>query len=117
MPDGPSRIEANPLELPSSPIPLREAAVLSRVIFRTWSDSEAELIRGILECNGIPCAVISDITHAVYPLTVNGLGEIRLSVPEEAAEEAEGILRAHRVAGTEEAVPPEGAAPGTGRDD
>ncbi len=89
----------------------------SRVIFRTWSDSEAELIRGLLESYGIPCAVISDITHAVYPLTVNGLGEIRLSVPEEAAEEAEGILREHLVVGTEEAAPPEGAGPGSGRDD
>jgi hypothetical protein len=73
--------------------------VATKIIFRTWDDSEAELIRGLLESYGIPCSVISDITHAVVPLTVDGLGEIRLSVPEEAAEEAEGILREHQNAG------------------
>jgi len=69
--------------------------VQSKVIFRTWDDTEAELIRGLLESYGIPCSVISDITHSVVPVTVDGLGEIRLSVPEEAAEEAERILREH----------------------
>jgi len=76
----------------------------SKVIFRTWDDTEAELIRGLLESYGIPCSVISDITHSVYPLTVDGLGEIRLSVPEEAADEAERILREHRADGPEGAV-------------
>jgi len=71
----------------------------SKVIFRTWDDTEAEIIRGLLESYGIPCGVISDITHSVYPLTTDGLGEIRLSVPEEAAEEAERILREHRADG------------------
>ena len=71
----------------------------SKVIFRTWDDTEAELIRGLLESYGIPCSVISDITHSVVPLTVDGLGEIRLSVPGEAAEEAERILREHRADG------------------
>ena len=74
----------------------------SRVILKTWDDTEADLIRGLLESYGIPCGVISDITHALYPLTVNGLGEIRLSVPAEAAEEAERILAEHRAAGSEQ---------------
>lgn len=76
----------------------------SKVIFRTWDDTEAEMIRGLLESYGIPCSVISDITHSVYPLTMDGLGEIRLSVPEEAADEAERILREHRADGPEGAV-------------
>jgi len=78
--------------------------VQSKVILRTWDDTEAELVRGLLESYGIPCSVISDITHSVVPLTVDGLGEIRLSVPEEAAEEAERILRAHRADGPEGAL-------------
>jgi hypothetical protein len=76
----------------------------SRVILKTWDDTEAELVRGLLESYGIPCSVISDITHSVVPLTVDGLGEIRLSVPEEAVEEAERILSEHRAAGPEEAL-------------
>ena len=80
----------------------------SKVIRRTWSDSEAELIRGLLESYGIPCSVISDITHSVYPLTVNGLGEIRLSVPADAAEEAERILAEYQTSVPEESALPEG---------
>ncbi|HEU5179683.1 MAG TPA: DUF2007 domain-containing protein [Candidatus Polarisedimenticolia bacterium] len=71
----------------------------SHVIFRSWSDSEAELVRGLLESYGIPCQVISHITHSVVPLTVDGLGEIRLSVPDEAADEAREILEAHQLSG------------------
>jgi putative signal transducing protein len=66
------------------------------VILRTWDDSEAELVRALLESYGIPCWVSSQITHAVYPLTVDGLGEIRVSVPLEASEEARRILEDHR---------------------
>jgi putative signal transducing protein len=71
------------------------------VIFRTWSDAEAELLRGLLESYGIPCRITSDITHSVYPLTVDGLGEIRLSVPSEAAEEARRILKEHQCSGSQ----------------
>ena len=72
----------------------------SHVIFRTWNDSEAELVRGLLESYGIPCQVISHITRSVVPLTVDGLGEIRVSVPEEAAQEARDILEGHRLSGS-----------------
>ena len=71
----------------------------SCVIFQTWNDTEAELVRGILESYGIPCHLSSEIPHSVVPLTVNGLGEIRLAVPSEAAEEARRILEDHRGAG------------------
>lgn len=71
----------------------------SCVIFKTWNDTEAELVRGILESYGIPCQLSSEIPHAVVPLTVDGLGEIRLAVPSEAAEEARRILEEHRRAG------------------
>ena len=58
-------------------------------------------MRGLLESYGIPCQVSSQITHSVVPLTVDGLGEIRLSVPEEAAGEAQEILDGHRLVGTQ----------------
>ena len=82
------------------------------MIFHSWDDNEAEfsgtgfsgtaqeLVRGLLESYGIPCQVSSQITHTLYPLTVEGLGEIRLSVPTEAVEEARQILEEHRTTGT-----------------
>lgn len=69
------------------------------IISRLYNDSEANLVRTILESYGIPVTVSSDLTHTVYPLTVDGLGEIRVWVPDESREEAEKILEAHRAEG------------------
>lgn len=69
------------------------------VISRVWNDSEANLVRSLLESYGIPVAVGSDVTHAVYPITVDGLGEIRISVPGEHREEALRILEEHKAEG------------------
>ena len=74
----------------------------SCVIFQTWNDSEAELVRGILESYGIPCRIRSKISHQVYPFTMDGLGEIRLEIPSEAEEEARRIIQEHLTAGAAE---------------
>jgi ribonuclease-3 len=66
------------------------------VIFRTHSDSEASIVSSLLEANGVPSVVSASITHAVFPLSVSDLGEVRISVPEEAAEEARRIIEDHR---------------------
>ncbi len=67
----------------------------SALLMRTWSDGEAEIVRHLLESNGVPCQVVSDITHAIYPLSVDGLGEIRIFVPEASLEEASAIIADH----------------------
>jgi hypothetical protein len=90
--------------------------VESKVIFRTWDDTEAELIRGLLEIYGISCSVISDNTHSMVPLTVDGLGEIRLSVPEEAKEEVARILQEHQAAGSDTSLLAEAGFSGTQED-
>ena len=53
------------------------------VIFRTQSDVEASIVRGLLEANGVPSVITSDVPHNIFPLTVNGLGEVRISVRED----------------------------------
>lgn len=95
---------------------LGEAGLDSKVIWKTWDDTEAELVRGLLESYGIPCSVISDITHSVLPFTMNGLGEIRLSVPMAAVEEAERILADHQMSGAAQSSP-DGGHPGPADDD
>ena len=50
------------------------------VIFRTQSDIEASVVRGLLETHGIRTLLSSDVPHSVLPLTIDGLGEVRLSV-------------------------------------
>jgi ribonuclease III len=66
------------------------------VIFRTQSDIEASIVRGLLETHGIPSVVASDVPHAVFPLAVSDLGEVRLSVRDIDAEEARRIIDGHR---------------------
>jgi len=75
------------------------------VIFRTQSDVEASIVRGLLEANGIPSVASSDVTHDVFRLNVNELGEVRLSVRAEDADEARHIIDGHRTGPGETAVP------------
>ncbi len=71
------------------------------LLMRTWNDGEAEIVRGLLDSYGIPCQVVSDIPHSVSPLTVDGLGEIRIFVPPSARDRAVEVLAEHRAAGFE----------------
>ena len=66
------------------------------VIFRTHSDIEASIVRGLLEAHGVMSIVSSAVPHSVFPLTVNGLGEVRISVRSDEAEEAQRIIESHR---------------------
>ena len=63
---------------------------------KTWSDGEAEMVRCLLEVYEIPCQVVSDIPHSVFPLTVDGLGEVRILVPERHFERAQALIAEHR---------------------
>jgi len=66
------------------------------VIFRTHSDVEASIVRGLLDAHGVRSLVSSDVSHAVFPLSVNDLGEVRISVRASEAEEARHIIDTHR---------------------
>jgi ribonuclease III len=66
------------------------------VVFRTWSDIEASIVRGLLEAHGIEVSLASDVPHAVFPLTINGLGEVRIAVADDAAEAATRLIRDYR---------------------
>jgi len=66
------------------------------VIFRTHSDIEASIVRGLLEAHGVMSSVSAAVPHSVFPLTVNGLGEVRISVRAAESEEARRIIESHR---------------------
>jgi ribonuclease-3 len=66
------------------------------VIFRTQSDIEASIVRSLLDAHGIRAILSSQVPHSVLPLTINGLGEVRLSVLASDADEAQRIIEAHR---------------------
>ncbi len=66
------------------------------VIFRTHSDVEASIVRSLLDAHGIRAMLSSDVPHSVLPLTINGLGEVRLSVLASEADQAQHIIETHR---------------------
>ena len=66
------------------------------VIFRTSSGIEARVVRSLLEAHGIMSVVSSDVPQSIFPLSVDGLGDIRLAVHHSEAEEAERIIESHR---------------------
>jgi ribonuclease-3 len=66
------------------------------VVFRTQSDVEASIVRGLLEAHGLPTVVSSSVTHAVFPLSVNELGEVRISVHPGDADEAKRVIESHQ---------------------
>jgi ribonuclease-3 len=66
------------------------------VVFRTHSDVEATIVLGLLEAHGIYAAASSDLTHALFPLSIDGLGEVRIAVAESDAETATAIIEEQR---------------------
>jgi ribonuclease III len=63
------------------------------VIFRTPSQIEADVVRGLLETHGIATMVWSDMSRTPFPLTVN---ELRIAVHADQAEQAKRIIDSHR---------------------
>jgi ribonuclease-3 len=67
------------------------------VIFRTPSEIEANVIRGLLETHDIPSAVLSDNSRTAFPLALNDQAwERRVAVSPEDAAAARRIIESHR---------------------
>jgi ribonuclease III len=64
-----------------------------KVIFRTPSQIEADVVRGLLESHGIPAMISADISRTPFPMSVN---ELRVAVNEENAREAQRLIESHR---------------------
>ncbi|HPQ39906.1 MAG TPA: DUF2007 domain-containing protein [bacterium] len=65
----------------------------SVIVYTTYNDMEAEMIRNLLSEYEIPCQVISDIAHTVFPFTHDHkLSQVRILVDAEEAQRAEEII-------------------------
>ena len=63
------------------------------VAIYTARQIEAQIIKGRLESEGIPVLLSYDSSSVVFGFTVDGLGEVKIMVPERFAEQAREILR------------------------
>jgi ribonuclease-3 len=67
------------------------------IIFRTPSEIEASVVRGLLETHDIPSALLSDNSRTAFPLALNDQSwERRVAVSPEHAEAAQRIIESHR---------------------
>ncbi|MEW5981451.1 MAG: ribonuclease III [Acidobacteriota bacterium] len=66
------------------------------VVLRTHSDIEASIVRGLLDAHGITATLTSDVPHSVFPLSVDGLGEVRITVSAAQADEAARLIADYR---------------------
>ncbi len=62
------------------------------VTLRTANYMEAQIIKGRLESEGVPVLLSYESAGLIYGLTVDGLGQVKIMVPEAMAEEAKAIL-------------------------
>ena len=76
------------------------------VVFRTPSQSEAEVVRGLLETHGIAAMIASDLSRTAFPLTLN---ELRIAVQADDGDHAKRIIDSHRDETTTGRVVPFGA--------
>lgn len=62
-------------------------------VYRAKGELEAQVVKGLLQSYGIPCVLSSHASSAVHPFAVDGLGEVRVLVPEAQAEEARRLIK------------------------
>jgi hypothetical protein len=63
------------------------------VICTSFGEIEANILKSHLESEGIPVLLKYESAGRVYGITVNGLGEVKILVPTEFAEEAKQIIK------------------------
>ena len=62
------------------------------VVSTVQSELAANVIKSYLESEGIPVLLKSESAGRVFGLTVDGLGQVSILVPQELAEEAKRII-------------------------
>jgi hypothetical protein len=66
------------------------------VVARAWNESEASIIKSLLESYSIPCHYSPELPHRLYKVSSEDLGQIKIFVPASVADEARQILEDHR---------------------
>jgi hypothetical protein len=61
-------------------------------VYRASGELEAQVIKGLLESNGIPCVLRSDAASSVHAFTVDGMGEVKVVVLEAMADRARQVI-------------------------
>jgi len=66
------------------------------VVFRSASDIEGRVVRGLLETHGIASLLSSGSPQSIFPLG-GGIAEVQIAVRPEDADEARRVIESHRI--------------------
>ncbi len=72
------------------------------VIKKVQGESVANIIKSHLESEGIPVFLKYESAGIIYGITVDGIGEVKILVPQESAEEAMKIIEPVEIEQAEE---------------
>ena len=61
-------------------------------VYKAAGELEAQVIKGLLESNGIRCFLKSHAAPSVHVLTVDGLGEVKVMVCDSMVEKARKLI-------------------------
>jgi len=61
-------------------------------VYLAKGEIEAQLIKSLLENYGIPCLLKSNAAPSVHMFTVDGMGEVKIMVQEQMAEQARELI-------------------------
>jgi ribonuclease-3 len=67
------------------------------VVFRSASDIEVRVVRGLLESHGIESLVSQGSPRSIFPVQLDGMGEIRISVRPDDADDARRLIDSYRI--------------------
>jgi len=61
-------------------------------VYRATGEAEAQIIKGLLESNGIHCLLRSNAAPSVHVFAIDGMGEVKVMVGESVAEKARRLI-------------------------
>ncbi|GAJ06629.1 unnamed protein product [marine sediment metagenome] len=61
-------------------------------VYRAAGEAEAQIIKGLLDSNGIPCLLKSNASPSVHVFAVDGMGEVKVMVGESMAGKASELI-------------------------
>lgn len=67
------------------------------VLTVVWGEVEADLLIGFLAGEGVPARKRTQVPPSVYPVTVDGLAQVEILVPEELLPRAREALEAFKL--------------------
>ena len=62
-------------------------------VYQAAGEAQAQIIKGLLESNGIYCLLKSNAAPSIHMFTIDGMGVVKVMVEESVAEKAKGLIR------------------------